>query len=264
MEGFNCVKMKTTRIFGFDFICDLSLDELADLVISDVMGGKVGITNFVTPNAHGINIISKYPVMKESWKVARYVLPDGQPIVWLSFFTASKIKGRLTGSDFFRVVFPKIKNPIYKSLFVVTNENLKSYFVKEKPEATYFIPGFFKMEEEEKIQSFGEEMFNLIVKNELRFVFIGISDPKQSALTMDVTRRLHAINYDKPCVFFFLGASFEFYFGLKKRAPVVFQKMGLEWFYRLATEPRRMFRRYVIGNVEFMGRALFWILFRKG
>lgn len=255
--------METTRIFGFDFISDLNLEELSDHVIDEVVQQKVGITNFVTPNAHGINLIARYPVMKESWKVARYVLPDGQPMVWLSFFTRRRIKQRLTGADFFRVIFPKIKEPSYKCMFVVTNEHLKGYFVKEKPEACYFIPGFFNMDEKEKIEQFGEQMFNEIVRNDLRFVFIGISDPKQSALTMDVTRRLQAINYSKPCVFFFLGASFEFYFGLKKRAPVLFQKLGLEWFYRLASEPRRMFKRYVIGNLEFLWRAFIWILFRK-
>jgi len=64
-------------------------------------------------------------------------------------------------------------------------------------------------------------------------------------------------------VFFFLGASYEFYFGLKKRAPMIYQKLALEWFYRLITEPGRMYKRYIFGNLVFVMRALKWFLNKK-
>lgn len=255
--------IKTTSIFGFNFICDLSQEELSNRVIDDVMQSHIGIENLITPNANGINIYRKHPEVNEFAKSSYYVLPDGQPIVWLSRFTPAAIKRRLTGSDFFATIFPKIKAPQFKCLFLVSNEFLRSKFMKEKPEASYLIPEFFTMEEPDKIERIAEQMFSEIVKKEIRFVFTGISDPKQVALSMEVTKKLKSADYSKPCLFLFLGASFEFYFGLKKRAPVFYQKVGLEWFYRLIMEPRRMFKRYVIGNFVFLWRALLWILFKK-
>ncbi len=52
-------------------------------------------------------------------------------------------------------------------------------------------------------------------------------------------------------LFLLMGASFEFYLGLKKRAPVIWQKAGLEWFYRFTQEPHRLFKRFFIDDLQF-------------
>ena len=49
-----------------------------------------------------------------------------------------------------------------------------------------------------------------------------------------------------------IGAVFDFFAGTYKRAPMIWQKLGFEWLYRLLAEPRRMWRRYVIGNAVFL------------
>ncbi len=60
-----------------------------------------------------------------------------------------------------------------------------------------------------------------------------------------------------------LGAFFDFHSGRVKRAPVWIQKIHFEWLYRLILEPRRLWKRYIIGNFLFMGRVLKWKLFPK-
>ena len=48
-----------------------------------------------------------------------------------------------------------------------------------------------------------------------------------------------------------VGGSFEMVAGITRRAPLMMQRIGLEWLFRLAVEPRRMWKRYLVGNVEF-------------
>jgi len=55
-----------------------------------------------------------------------------------------------------------------------------------------------------------------------------------------------------------VGALFDFYSGTIRRAPALLRALHVEWLYRLALEPRRMFSRYVLGNPVFMARALLW------
>jgi len=55
---------------------------------------------------------------------------------------------------------------------------------------------------------------------------------------------------------FLLGASFEFYLGTKKRAPMFYQKMGIEFVHRVITEPRRMVKRYLIDDLAFIPIAI--------
>lgn len=253
----------TTNIFGYNFICDASYEELSLEIISKINNSTMGITNLITPNAHGINMYLKYPELNNFCKSSKYVLPDGQPLVWLSRFTDHSIKKRLTGSDFFPVIFNKLKSAEHKCLFVVSNKLLMEKFMVEKPGASFIIPEFFEMNETEKMDRIADEMLKVIVENKLNYVFIGISEPKQGALAQKVTEKLNALNYKEPCIFFFLGASFEFYFGLKKRAPLFFQNLGLEWFYRLITEPSRMYKRYIFGNFIFVLRAFKWLFNRK-
>lgn len=253
----------TTNIFGYHFICDATYEALAEEIVMRVRSGQIGITNMITPNAHGINMYYKYPALNAFCKTSEYVLPDGQPIVWLSKLTPAPIKKRLTGSDFFPVIFGKLKTPEHRCLFVVSNDTVKQKLKPEKPDAVFVIPEFFSMEDQEKISRAGDTITQQILEKKLNYVFIGISEPKQGALAQNVTMKLKAAQYKEPCIFFFLGASYEFYFGLKKRAPVIFQKTGLEWFYRLITEPRRMYRRYIFGNLLFVARSVKWLLNKK-
>ena len=70
----------------------------------------------------------------------------------------------------------------------------------------------------------------------------------------------HAASVTAP-VILGVGALFDFYSGTVPRAPPSIRKLRLEWAYRLLHEPRRLFRRYVLGNPEFVTRALLWRLF---
>ena len=77
-------------------------------------------------------------------------------------------------------------------------------------------------------------------------VLVGLGNPKQTIWIYKYKDRLPNID-----VYLALGATIDFEAGLVKRAPVIWQKMYLEWFYRFLQEPRRLFKRYFIDDPKF-------------
>ena len=84
-------------------------------------------------------------------------------------------------------------------------------------------------------------------------LWIGMTAPKQEKWTYKHWNQLNI-----HCHVGTIGAVFDFFAGTAKRAPLWWQKHSLEWLYRLIIEPRRMWRRYIIGNVEFL-----WLIARE-
>lgn len=76
-------------------------------------------------------------------------------------------------------------------------------------------------------------------------VFVGLGCPKQETWMRERRGQVQAVMIG-------VGAAFDFHAGLLRRAPAWMQRSGLEWFYRLACEPRRLWRRYLITNVGFV------------
>jgi N-acetylglucosaminyldiphosphoundecaprenol N-acetyl-beta-D-mannosaminyltransferase len=77
-------------------------------------------------------------------------------------------------------------------------------------------------------------------------VWVGLSTPKQ-----ELWMREHVGKLSAP-VLIGVGAAFDFHAGLKKQAPRWMQRCGLEWFYRLMNEPKRLGRRYLVNNTLFV------------
>ncbi|MGZ9097474.1 MAG: WecB/TagA/CpsF family glycosyltransferase [Micavibrio sp.] len=81
-------------------------------------------------------------------------------------------------------------------------------------------------------------------------IILAMGMPKQERVA-----ELLAANLDYPCVIVCGGAILDFIGGKVTRAPLLFRRLGIEWLYRLGQEPRRLFRRYVIGNIAFLLRS---------
>ena len=78
------------------------------------------------------------------------------------------------------------------------------------------------------------------------YVWVGLGAPKQEFWVEEARDRLHAAGI------LAVGAAFDFHSGSKRRAPRWMQRTGLEWLYRLASEPRRLWRRYLVTNTRFV------------
>ncbi len=104
-----------------------------------------------------------------------------------------------------------------------------------------YTPPFQPLTREEDAQ-----VVNLINAARPDVIWVGLSTPKQERWMHEHRDRLSAP------VMVGVGAAFDFHTGRKKQAPVWMRENGLEWFYRLAQEPRRLWRRYIVYGSKFI------------
>ena len=179
------------------------------------------------------------------------LIPDGASIVkacrWLN--AKSKPKERIAGWDLFMFEMEKLNHSGGKCFFMGSSEKVLS-MIKQRSKGdfpnieveTYSPP--YKSE-------FNEEENNAIITaiNEANpdLLWIGMTAPKQEKWIYTHWNELQI-----HCHCGTIGAVFDFYAGTVKRAPMWWQRNSLEWCYRLLKEPRRMWKRYIIGNLLFM------------
>jgi len=250
----NVMSLQRITIFDFDFISAASINDVVADIMTHLNDNAASADFLITPNAYQLVHFAekKNAAIKHFYEHATYVLPDGMPIVWLGKMLKKDIQHRLTGSDLFPVLWQEIKRQNLYATFVLPDDNISHLFQREYVQCSCFVPDFFSVGDEQYIDTLATSVVDNIVKNNARFVFLGLGFPKQELLAMRIEKKLKEKGYNKPVLFLLLGASFEFYFGLKKRAPVFFQKSGLEWLYRFAKEPRRLWKRYTIDNLRFL------------
>jgi len=97
---------------------------------------------------------------------------------------------------------------------------------------------------------------DMIVRSGAQLVWVGLGCPKQEAWMQSHRRRL-------PAVIVGVGAAFDFHAGVVKRAPLWMQRHSLEWLHRLAQDPRRLAKRYVVGNSIFLSAVLYDSIFGR-
>ncbi|MEY8687849.1 WecB/TagA/CpsF family glycosyltransferase [Bacteroides sp. AN502(2024)] len=216
--------------------------------LADIPCGKRLIN---TINAHSFNTAQKDGLFAEALKNGDYLIPDGASIVkacrWLG--CKSQPKERIAGWDLFefemgrlngrggRCMFmgslPKVLDLIMgRAKAIYPNIEVVTYSPPYKPEFT---------EEENRA------IITAINDANPDLLWIGMTAPKQEKWTYS-----HWSELNIHCHVGTIGAVFDFFAGTYQRAPRWWQEHSLEWLYRLIKEPRRMWRRYVIGNPLFL------------
>ena len=97
-----------------------------------------------------------------------------------------------------------------------------------------------------------DEVIDTINSSGADIMLVGLGVPRQEHFIRRYRDRL------EPAVVMGVGGLFDFYSGRIRRAPPVLRDNGLEWTWRLAMEPQRLWRRYLVGNFTFMGRVMWW------
>lgn len=183
---------------------------------------------------------------------AGLVVPDGMPLVWLSRFHGHRHVSRVYGPDLMLALSEHSLARGYRHFLYGGAEGVAELLAK-RLEARYpgltivgtYCPPFRPLTSEEK-----EEVAQVINVANPDIVWVGLSTPKQERWMADNIHRLHAP------VLIGVGAAFDFHAGLKPQAPRWMQRSGLEWFFRLLTEPRRLGKRYLINNPRFIVHTL--------
>jgi N-acetylglucosaminyldiphosphoundecaprenol N-acetyl-beta-D-mannosaminyltransferase len=172
---------------------------------------------------------------------AGLVTPDGMPLVWMSRALGYRRTRRVYGPDLMQALSSLSARRGYTQFYYGGNEGVAD-LLKQALEARYpglqvvgtHTPPFRALTAEED-----EAIVAKINAAKPDIVWVGLSTPKQEYWMAEHLKRV-----DAP-VMIGVGAAFDFLAGLKPQAPRVMQRNGLEWLYRLATEPRRLWRRYL-------------------
>jgi len=197
---------------------------------------------------HGVMESQRDEELRRIHNRAGLVTPDGMPLVWLSRLQGFHHVERVYGPDLMLALCERSVAKGYRHFFYGGAEGvpdqLASVFQKRFPGlqvAGTFSPPFRPLtaDEDDRIV----QMINAAAPD---IVWVGLSTPKQERWMAGHRERLTAP------VLIGVGAAFDFLTGRKPQAPRWMQRAGLEWLFRLLTEPRRLWRRYLINNPRFV------------
>ena len=211
-----------------------------------------------TINAFSYDNARKDVLFSEALQKGDVLIPDGISIVKACRFlnAKSQLKERIAGWDLFVYEMEKLNRVGGKVMFLGSSDavlNLIRQRVAEKYpkiEVDTYSPPYKPVFSDEE----NEAMISAINHSNPDLLWIGMTAPKQEKWAYTHLDRL-----DVHCHIGTIGAVFDFFAGTVKRAPERWQRVGLEWLYRLLSEPRRMWRRYFIGNAKF----IYYIMLEK-
>jgi N-acetylglucosaminyldiphosphoundecaprenol N-acetyl-beta-D-mannosaminyltransferase len=212
------------------------------------IGERRGSHYIAVTGMHGVTEAQHDAALKEVLNSADLVVPDGMPLVWLGRWRGFGLKRRVYGPELMLEFCRATASKGYRHFFYggapgVAGElagRLRRQFPSLQVVGTYS-PPFRPVTPEEDAQ-----VAHMICEARPDVLWVGLSTPKQERWMSEHRDRL-----DAP-VMVGAGAAFDLNTGRVKQAPRWMREHGLEWFWRLLAEPRRLWRRYLIGGAEFV------------
>jgi N-acetylglucosaminyldiphosphoundecaprenol N-acetyl-beta-D-mannosaminyltransferase len=224
---------------------------LTSLSLDDFVSRAEQFISSKAPHYIAMMNVAKLVQMRSDKDLAQSILAadligaDGVPLVWASRLLGTALPGRVNGTDLMYKLLEKGNEKGYRIFFFGAKEEILQRVLK-KVRAEYpgvkvagFHHGYFNTAEELAIA-------NEIGKSQPDILFIAFGSPKKE---LWVKRYFHVMRVP---VIHGVGGSFDVMAGVVRRAPLWMQRSGLEWFFRLLQEPRRMWRRYLVTNVLFV------------
>jgi N-acetylglucosaminyldiphosphoundecaprenol N-acetyl-beta-D-mannosaminyltransferase len=208
---------------------------------------------------HGLIESYRNPKLLEKVNKIDLIVPDGQPIRWaLNFFYNTHLKDRVYGPALTLAVLKlahekKLSVYLYGSTEKTINllsMNIKKWFPQLKICGVH-VDRFRDATEEED-----NEDIRKINTSGAHIVLVGRGCPRQEIWVSDHLGKINA-------AMMAVGAAFDFHAGIVKQAPPWMQRSGLEWFYRLLKEPKRLWKRYMITNSFFLYLVIKKVLYPK-
>ena len=204
-------------------------------------------------NAHCANVARKDWKYRDSLKTADALLPDGSGVFLAAKLDQKQLGENLNGTDLFA---PLCRCLAFRGIPVFFLGGREGVAAEAAEKAVAQSPGlkvagtrhgYFSPREE-------DEVIRQINESGARVVFVAFGVPDQDNWIARVRHRIQAP------VLLGVGGLLDFVSGRIPRAPVWMRKAGIEWVYRLKCEPKRMWRRYLVGNVSFVSHAVVYAL----
>jgi len=227
----------------------LTKDRFVEKILEFALFGKCKMITYLDANC--VNVYFKDTEYRKILGQADIIHADGMGVVWASRFLGSPLPQRINPMDFFD-----------EWVDITTKKGITFYLLGGKPDAIQnavdrlknrflnleivgFHHGYFDKEEDKIII----EDINKLRPN---ILLVGMSVPRQEKW---IHKHLDKLEVN---LCFAVGGMFDILSGSFKKAPGWMREMGLEWLYRLYQEPKRLWRRYLIGNFIFIYRVLRW------
>jgi N-acetylglucosaminyldiphosphoundecaprenol N-acetyl-beta-D-mannosaminyltransferase len=234
-------------LFGLTFL-NADLAGAVDAVAAALAGGIRGYV--VTPNVDHLVRYHRDPAFRAAYSDALFCVADGMPIVWASRWLGRPLRGRVTGADLLPAVCVMAASRGY-SVFILGGG--AGVAQRAAANLTARVPGLRVAGTHTPPQGFGadpvsvEAALDAVARARPDILFVGLGSPKQELWVHRYWDRL-VIRMAVCC-----GAAVDFAAGGQTRAPAWLQRAGLEWVWRLAREPRRLWRRYLVEDAAFLG-----------
>lgn len=204
----------------------------------------------ITPNVDHLVKLQTDKGFYDVYQKAEWVVCDSKILYLMSKLLKEPLPEAIPGSSFFTAFYEYHKDDPECKIFLLgaaegiadkamkrINEKVGRNIVVGAHSPSY---GFEKKEKESK------ELIDIVNNSGANVVLVGVGAPKQEKWIMKYKDRMPNVD-----IWMALGATIDFEAGTLKRAPLIWQKCGMEWLYRCIKEPKRLFKRYFVDDMKF-------------
>lgn len=238
--------IESIKLFGCP-VHRLNMEQTVDIIDQSIQEGRS--LQHVVVNAAKLANMQKDEQLKESVVNCDIINADGQAVVWAAKILGQPLPERVAGIDLMTNLVELASKRKYRVFFFGAKEEVVKKVVDKYSELyapdiiAGYRNGYFKKEEE-------TEIAKQIADSKADILFVAITSPKKEIFLntyKDIIKTPFIMG---------VGGSFDVVSGMTKRAPLWMQKNGLEWFYRVMQEPKRMWKRYLVTNTIFIKMVL--------
>lgn len=232
------------------YIDNISLEEAAAHIEKCIAARKIG--QVITPNVDQIVRIEMDPYFARICEKCELLLVDGHPLLWIAKLYGHPFREKICGSDLVPYLCRLSAEKRYSVFFLGAAPGVADRAAAQMQEkykglkvaGTYSPPMGFEKDKGEM-----EKINKMLYDSKADMLFVGMGVPKQDIF---IYENMH--KYQIP-MSFSVGAAIDFIAGQQKRCPRWITKIGMEWFYRMIHDPKRLFRRYLVDDMKIIKLA---------
>lgn len=211
----------------------------------------------ITPNVDHLIMLQKDKEFYDLYQKTDYIVCDSKLIQIASKFLGTPIIEKISGSDFFPAFYNHHRNDEDVKIFLLgamdgvakkAAENINKHIGREIV-VDYLSPSYGFEKNEQECQT----IIRQVNASSATILAVGVGAPKQEKWIMEYKEQMPNVK-----IFMAIGATIDFEAGNVKRSPKWMSNAGLEWLYRLLSEPKRLWKRYLVDDIPF-----FWLILKQ-
>lgn len=200
-----------------------------------------------TPNVDHIVNAERDVAFRSAYQAAKLVLVDGQPVVWASQLLGTPLPEKISGSDFVLPLLQRAAACGWRVYLFGARPGVAddvAAWLRETNHVNVVGAAAPAIDIDNRVEN--QRIAATIQETRPDLVLVALGSPKQELFIHQIAQSMNSV------VFLGVGASLDFMAGSVKRAPAWMSRAGLEWLHRLVHEPRRLWRRYLVDDLQFL------------